>query len=80
MHTYANMQINDSTGHYAKNCTVSKGRREAYHHTIEYCHNEKTDTGRAYTTATTATTRQTGKCGYSSGYLMEARKEKERPK
>jgi len=26
------MQINDSTGDYAKNSTVSKGRREAYHH------------------------------------------------
>jgi len=26
------MQINDLTGHYAKNSSVSKERREAYHH------------------------------------------------
>jgi len=27
------MQINDSTKHYAKNSTVSNGRREAYYYT-----------------------------------------------
>jgi len=32
MHTYANMQINDMTGHYNKNNAVSKLRWEAYHH------------------------------------------------
>jgi len=30
------MQINDITGHYAKNSTVSKGMREAYHHKVNY--------------------------------------------
>jgi len=29
---HSHMQINDVTGYYAKNRTVSKGRREAYHH------------------------------------------------
>jgi len=33
-HTYANMQINEITGHYAKNSTVSKGKQEAYHHKV----------------------------------------------
>jgi len=30
--TYANMQINDITGHYAENSTIHKGSSEAYHH------------------------------------------------
>jgi len=33
MHTYASMQINDITGHYDKNKTVSWGRGDAYYHT-----------------------------------------------